>query len=58
MKEGNGTSPAGYLERQMLIAMPGMLDSNFAGSVTLLCQHNDAGAIGITATSRCWRAGP
>jgi putative transcriptional regulator len=48
MKEGNGTSAAGYLERQMLIAMPGMLDSNFAGSVTLLCQHNDAGAIGIT----------
>jgi len=32
----------------MLIAMPGMVDENFAGSVTLLCQHNDAGAIGIT----------
>ena len=32
----------------MLIAMPGMVDQNFAGSVTLLCQHNDAGAIGIT----------
>ncbi len=32
----------------MLIAMPGMVDSNFIGSVTLLCQHNDAGAIGIT----------
>jgi putative transcriptional regulator len=39
---------AGYLERQMLIAMPGMVDSNFAGSVTLLCQHNAQGAIGIT----------
>jgi putative transcriptional regulator len=38
----------GYLERQMLIAMPGMVDSNFVGSVTLLCQHNEAGAIGIT----------
>jgi putative transcriptional regulator len=25
-----------------------MVDDNFAGSVTLLCQHNDAGAIGIT----------
>jgi len=37
----------GYLERQMLIAMPGMVDSNFVGSVTLLCQHNEAGAIGI-----------
>lgn len=32
----------------MLIAMPGMLDPNFTGSVTLLCQHNDTGAIGIT----------
>jgi putative transcriptional regulator len=38
----------GYLEQQMLIAMPGMVDANFAGSVTLLCQHNAAGAIGIT----------
>ena len=48
MKEGNGHSESPYLERQMLIAMPGMVDSNFAGSVTLLCQHNDSGAIGIT----------
>lgn len=37
-----------YLDRQMLIAMPSMLDDNFAGSVTLLCQHNEQGAIGIT----------
>ena len=37
----------GYLERQLLLAMPGMVDSNFVGSVTLLCQHNEAGAIGI-----------
>ncbi|MDX1554651.1 MAG: YqgE/AlgH family protein [Xanthomonadales bacterium] len=39
---------SGYLDRQMLIAMPGMLDENFIGSVTLMCQHNDQGAIGIT----------
>ena len=39
---------SGYLDHQMLIAMPGMVDGNFAGSVTLLCQHNDEGAIGIT----------
>jgi len=38
----------GYLEQQMLIAMPGMLDPNFARSVTLLCQHSVEGAIGIT----------
>jgi len=48
MMDGNGHSETGYLDRQMLIAMPGMVDSNFVGSVTLLCQHNEAGAIGIT----------
>ena len=48
MADGNGTKLSGYLDHQMLIAMPGMVDDNFAGSVTLLCQHNDAGAIGIT----------
>jgi len=50
MSDGNGANrrAGDYLERQMLIAMPGMVDQNFAGSVTLLCQHNDAGAIGIT----------
>jgi putative transcriptional regulator len=46
-KEADSTTP-GYLEQQVLIAMPGMVDGNFAGSVTLLCQHNDDGAIGIT----------
>jgi len=40
--------PGGYLENQMLIAMPGMLDPNFVRSVTLLCQHTEDGAIGIT----------
>lgn len=48
MANGNGKSAKGYLEQQVLIAMPGMVDQNFVGSVTLLCQHNDAGAIGIT----------
>jgi putative transcriptional regulator len=48
MSAGNGNKVSGYLGHQMLIAMPGMVDQNFAGSVTLLCQHSDAGAIGIT----------
>ena len=48
MKGGNGNMAGSYLGHHMLIAMPGMVDENFAGSVTLLCQHNDAGAIGIT----------
>ena len=39
---------SGYLQRQMLIAMPDMADPNFSRSVTLLCQHNEEGAIGIT----------
>ena len=41
-------SYSGYLESQMLIAMPGMADPNFARSVTLMCQHTEEGAIGIT----------
>ena len=39
---------SGYLQQQMLIAMPDMADPNFSRSVTLLCQHNKEGAIGIT----------
>lgn len=48
MGEKDSSSASGYLDHQMLIAMPGMLDDNFVGSVTLLCQHNEQGAIGIT----------
>lgn len=48
METSNSSSADGYLARQMLIAMPGMLDDNFNGSVTLLCQHNEEGALGIT----------
>ena len=32
---------------QLLIAMPGMADSNFNNSVTLICEHNTEGALGI-----------
>ena len=48
MTEVNENKPTSYLDQQMLIAMPRMVDSNFVGSVTLLCQHNETGAIGIT----------
>ena len=48
MSKGNNIETTGYLDQQVLIAMPGMVDSNFAGSVTLLCQHTEEGAIGIT----------
>ncbi|MDA3933132.1 MAG: YqgE/AlgH family protein [Gammaproteobacteria bacterium] len=36
-----------YLEQRLLIAMPSMSDPNFRHGVTLLCQHNDEGALGI-----------
>jgi putative transcriptional regulator len=38
----------GYLKNQLLIAMPGMADPNFERSVTLMCQHTESGAVGIT----------
>jgi putative transcriptional regulator len=35
------------LTNQFLIAMPGMADERFAGSVVYLCEHNDQGALGL-----------
>ena len=32
---------------QFLIAMPGMVDGNFAGSVIYLCEHTEKGALGL-----------
>lgn len=37
----------GSLTNQLLIAMPGMPDPNFSTTVTLICEHNDEGALGI-----------
>jgi putative transcriptional regulator len=48
MTEESKSTFTGFLESQMLIAMPGMSDPNFIRSVTLLCQHSEDGAIGIT----------
>src|SRR5689334_11943742 len=36
-----------YFNNQFLVAMPGLLDPNFNHSVTLLCEHNDQGALGL-----------
>lgn len=38
---------ADILKNQFLIAMPGLEDENFAHTVSLLCEHNDKGAIGL-----------
>jgi putative transcriptional regulator len=35
------------LTNQFLIAMPGMADENFEGSVIYLCEHNEKGALGL-----------
>jgi len=35
------------LTNQFLIAMPGMVDGNFAGTVVYMCEHNDKGALGL-----------
>jgi len=35
------------LTNQFLIAMPGMADVAFAGSVVYLCEHNENGALGL-----------
>ena len=36
-----------HLTNQLLLAMPGMLDDNFAGSVVYLFEHNSKGAMGL-----------
>ena len=35
------------LTNQFLIAMPGMRDENFAGTVVYLCEHTERGALGL-----------
>ena len=37
----------GYLDGQMLIAMPTMGDDRFARSVIYICAHSSEGAMGI-----------
>ena len=32
---------------ELLIAMPNLADPNFSQTVTLICEHNEHGALGI-----------
>ncbi len=41
-------SSHGFLQSQLLIAMPTMRDPNFSHTVTLICQHNDNSCFGLT----------
>ena len=38
---------SGYLNNQLLIAMPAMGDPNFAQTVALICDHSSEGALGL-----------
>jgi putative transcriptional regulator len=40
-------SDGAYLNNQLLVAMPTLADPNFSHSVTLVCEHNARGALGI-----------
>src|SRR6476661_563957 len=42
----------GYLEGQLLIAMPIMTDKRFARSVIYLCAHSAEGAMGLIINQR------
>ncbi len=37
----------GYLDGQLLVAMPGMSDENFERSVVYMCAHSSEGAMGL-----------
>jgi len=40
-------SAGAYLNNQLLVAMPSLADPNFSHSVTLVCEHNERGALGL-----------
>src|ERR1700694_1854370 len=46
-KAAEKTSGRGYLDGQMLIAMPSMRDERFTRSVIYVCAHSAEGAMGI-----------
>jgi putative transcriptional regulator len=46
-KTSQKTSGRGYLDGQMLIAMPAMRDERFTRSVIYVCAHSSEGAMGI-----------
>lgn len=46
------SSAEGYLEGQLLIAMPVMSDPRFARSVIYMCAHSEDGAMGLVINQR------
>ena len=49
---GDNSSEGGYLDGQLLIAMPVMGDPRFERSVIYLCAHSSEGAMGILVNRR------
>ncbi|MEM6664731.1 MAG: YqgE/AlgH family protein, partial [Pseudomonadota bacterium] len=47
MTDSAGTSDTGFLNGQMLIAMPGMSDPRFIRTVIYICAHSEEGAMGL-----------
>jgi putative transcriptional regulator len=47
LRPDHRSSSPGFLDGQMLVAMPGMLDDRFARTVIYLCAHSQEGAMGI-----------
>lgn len=45
--ESSISHSADHLANQFLVAMPGMVDPNFAGSVVYLFEHTERGAMGL-----------
>src|ERR1051325_3866671 len=46
-RKSSGKTARGYLDGQMLIAMPSMRDERFTRSVIYVCAHSSEGAMGI-----------
>src|SRR5919199_1961764 len=48
IRRSPGAAPTpGYLDGQMLVAMPGMMDERFSRTLIYLCAHSSDGAMGI-----------
>lgn len=52
VKRLRSSGQPGFLDGQMLIAMPGMPDERFARSVIYMCAHSSEGAMGIVVNRR------
>jgi putative transcriptional regulator len=51
-RPGRKASAEGYLDGQLLVAMPIMSDPRFARSVIYLCAHSEDGAMGLVINQR------